>query len=96
MVGIEPIGCRAEEEGELLEVMDVGLDGSRRAIAELEVVDETLTQRCHGNSRKEKSWAAGASAEQEWQKRKSAQSLESLQVDWCPRGTREPAKASRK
>ena len=38
-VGIEArSGRRAEEEGELLEVMDVALDGSRRAIAELEVV----------------------------------------------------------
>jgi hypothetical protein len=91
MVGIEPIGCRAEEDGELLEVMDVGLDGSGRSIAELEVVDESLTQRCHGNSRKKERWAAAASMEQEWQKRKSAQSL---QVDLRRQGTPEPSEGA--
>ena len=47
MVGIELVGGGVEELRERLEMMDVGLDGARRAIAQFEIVDETLPQRCH-------------------------------------------------
>src|SRR5262249_49607324 len=52
MVEAELVGRLAEVQGVGLEVHDVDLDGPRRAVAELEVLDEALAQRGHA-------WAPG-------------------------------------
>jgi hypothetical protein len=49
LVGGELIGGEAEVFGEADQGGEVSLDGVRRVVAELQVVEEALTQRSHGN-----------------------------------------------
>ena len=47
LLAAEPVGRLAEELREIADVHDVRGDGLGRAVAQLQVLDESLTQGCH-------------------------------------------------
>jgi hypothetical protein len=49
MVRAEPIGGRAKVFGEAGNVFDVAQGSLGRKLASLQILDHTLTQRCHGD-----------------------------------------------
>src|SRR5208283_729712 len=83
LLGIQLLGRSAVELRKFAHLQNIGLDGLGGAVAQLQIFDETLPQRCHHESPRKKrnagAWKpAAASMDYKRQKRKS---LESLQAD---------------